>query len=115
MFKAINVLGLVRTKWPELRKTLVEEAMLEGGCHKTPRSACNRIIPLLLHSVPSSDKPLDQCAEKRHFTCCGPLSRLRTVTVGGKFFTSSAALSAKLFTAAAAAEEGFAPALLPRQ
>jgi hypothetical protein len=33
----------------------------------------------------------------------------------GKFFTSSAALSAKLFTARAAAEEGFAAALLPRQ
>jgi len=33
----------------------------------------------------------------------------------GKFFTSSAALSAKLFTAGAAAEEGFAAALLPRQ
>jgi hypothetical protein len=43
--EAINVLGLVRTEGPELRKTLAEEAMLEGGCHKTPRSACNRIIP----------------------------------------------------------------------
>jgi hypothetical protein len=31
----------------------------------------------------------------------------------GKFFTSSAALSAKLFTAGAADEEGFAVALLP--
>jgi hypothetical protein len=33
----------------------------------------------------------------------------------GKFFTSSAALSAKLFTAGASAEKGFAAALLPRQ
>jgi hypothetical protein len=33
----------------------------------------------------------------------------------GKFFTSSASLLAKLFTAGAADEEGFAVALLPRQ
>jgi hypothetical protein len=33
----------------------------------------------------------------------------------GKFFTSSVPLSAKLFTAGAAAEEGFAAALLPRR
>jgi hypothetical protein len=66
MSKAINVLGLVRTEWPELRKTLVEEAMLEGGCHKTPRRACNRIIPYYCTLCPASDKPLDQCAGKRH-------------------------------------------------
>ena len=41
--------------------------------------------------------------------------RTRPLLAKGKFFTSSAALSAKLFTAGAAAEEGFAAALLPRQ
>ena len=41
--------------------------------------------------------------------------RTRPSLAKGKFFTSSAALSAKLFTAGAADEEGFAVALLPRQ
>jgi hypothetical protein len=41
--------------------------------------------------------------------------RTRPSLAKRKFFTSSAALSAKLFTAGAADEEGFAVALLPRQ
>jgi hypothetical protein len=41
--------------------------------------------------------------------------RTRPSLAKGKFFTSCASLSAKLFTARAAAEEGFAVALLPRQ
>ena len=46
---------------------------------------------------------------------CLSALRTRPLLAEGKFFTSSAALSAKLFTAGAAAEEGFAAALLPRQ
>ena len=41
--------------------------------------------------------------------------RTRPSLAKGKFFTSSTALSAKLFTAEAATEEGFAAALLPRR
>ena len=41
--------------------------------------------------------------------------RTRPSLAKGKFFTSSAALSAKLFTAGAADEEGLAVALLPRR
>ena len=46
---------------------------------------------------------------------CLSALRTRPLLAKGKFFTSSAALSAKLCTAGAAAEEGFAAALLPRQ
>ena len=52
--------------------------------------------------------------EKENRAGLGAL-RTRPSLAKGKFFTSSAALSAKLFTARAAAEEGFAAALLPRQ
>ena len=41
--------------------------------------------------------------------------RTRPLLAKGKFFTSSVALSAKLFTAGAADEEGLTVALLPRQ
>jgi hypothetical protein len=52
--------------------------------------------------------------EKENRAGLGAL-RTRPLLAKGKFFTSCAALSAKLFTAGAASEEGFAVALLPRQ
>jgi hypothetical protein len=36
---------------------------------------------LLLHSEPNFDKPLHQCAERRHFTRLQPLFRMKTAIV----------------------------------
>ena len=66
---------------------------------------------------PLENRPVIYCKPSKGWKNRAGLGALRTrpSLAKGKFFTSSAALSAKLFTAGAAAEEGFTAALLPRQ
>jgi len=60
------------------------------GCRTRPDEKVANALPiagynntLLLHSERTSDKPLPECAERRHLPCSTAPCRMKTVIVGG--------------------------------